>query len=172
MKPSRYEQLEQGLRAATPFIWCLVWSLLELVPFGLTGLAEVMPSFLLMSAFFWTVSRPDLLPSLALFVLGMIHDLWSGGPFGLTPLTLVLMRVFVISQHRILSRRLFVISWWGFVIVAIGYGALNWALASMQNDRILDPTVVALQSFLAIALYPLVARLMAGFQHRMLDRSY
>ena len=168
---NRLQQLDQGFRAAAPFIWCLFWSLLEQIPLGLPGLPAVMPNLLLASVFFWSVNRPDLLPMLALFILGTMHDIWVGGPFGLTPLALILMRLFVISQQRILAQRLFVISWWGFVIVAILFGALNWALSSLQSDRLLDPTVLAFQAFLTIAIYPIVARLMASFQRRMLDRS-
>lgn len=167
---NRLEQLDQGFRAAAPFIWCLFWSLLEQIPLGLPGLSSVMPNLLLASAFFWSVNRPDLLPFIALFILGTVHDLWVGGPLGLTPLALILMRVFVLSQQRILAQRLFVISWWGFVIVAILFEALNWTLSSLQSDRLLDPTVLAFQAFLTIAVYPVVARLMASFQRRMLDR--
>ncbi|RMF11338.1 MAG: hypothetical protein D6763_03290 [Alphaproteobacteria bacterium] len=169
MTPTTFEQIDQTLRSATPFSWCLVWSLLELVPYELSGLAQVMPNLLLMSAFFWTVNRPDLMPSLALFALGTVHDLWTGGPLGLMPLTLILMRAFVISQRRILARRMFVISWWGFVIVATVFGLMSWALASFQADRLFDPTPVAFQALLTIALYPLLARLMAKFQRRILD---
>ena len=168
---NRLQQLDQGFRAAVPFIWCLFWSLLEQIPLDLPGLPFVMPNLLLASVFFWSVNRPDLLPFLALFILGTVHDLWVGGPFGLTPLALILMRLFVISQQRILAQRLFVISWWGFVIVAILFGALTWTLSSLQSDRLLDPTVLAFQAFLTIAIYPMVARLMAQFQRRMLDRS-
>lgn len=169
MTPTRFEQLDQTLRSATPFVWCLFWSLLELVPFKLSGFALVMPNLLLVSAFFWTVNRPDLMPSLALFALGAVHDLWAGGPVGLTPLALIVMRAFVISQQRILAGRMFVISWWGFVIVATAYGMMSWALASLQGDALRDPTPIAFQALLTIALYPLMARLMARFQRRILD---
>ncbi len=164
-----FAQLDQSVRAAAPFVWCLVWNLVEMVPLDLSGLSLVMPNLLLASAFFWTVNRPDLLPSLALFILGTVHDLWVGGPLGLTPLALILMRAFVVSQQRILARRLFVISWWGFVIVATVFGLLSWALASLQTSQLLDPTAVAFQALLTVAIYPVLARLMAGFQRRLLD---
>lgn len=169
MSANTIQQADQSLRAVTPFVWCMFWGLFELVPFDLAGAARVMPAFLLISAYFWTVNRPDLMPSIALFALGVIHDLWSGGPFGLTPLVLILMRAFVISQRRLLARRLFVISWWGFMIVALGFGILGWSLASFHNDGLLDPTATIFQILLSIALYPLLARLMAGFQRRVLD---
>ncbi|MEX1148247.1 MAG: rod shape-determining protein MreD [Sphingomonadales bacterium] len=163
------EQIDQSIRAATPFLWCLFWGLVELLPFNIVILSPVTPALLLISAYFWTISRPDLMPPLLLFLLGVIHDLWSGGPFGLTPLTLILMHGFVVSQRRLLSRRLFVISWVGFVIVAAGFGVVGWTLASFHNDGFLNPVPTAFQILLSIALYPVMARLMAGFQRRILD---
>ena len=56
--------------------------LLSIQPVHIPGYEAVTPAFTLMAAYHWTIYRPDLLPALALFVIGTLQDLLTGGPGG------------------------------------------------------------------------------------------
>lgn len=160
---------EVTLRSLTPFFWCVLLTLFSFVPLGLPHADLLMPNLLLAAAFYWMINRPQLMPNSVLFLLGLLYDLLNGGLLGLMSLTLVLAARFIDDQRRIFTGRLFVVSWWGFVIVAVGYGAANWAVVSVLTRGTIDPTTTAVQTLMTVAAYPLVALGLGRFQRRVLD---
>lgn len=160
---------ELAARGITPFLWCVALTLISFVPLGFPHADLLMPNLLLAGAFYWMINRPQLVPNLVLFVLGLLFDLLNGGLLGLMPLTLILAARFVDDQRRIFTGHMFVVSWWGFVILAVGYGAANWAIVSMLTRGTVDPTTTAVQTLMTVAAYPLVALGLGRFQRRVLD---
>lgn len=169
MSSSIITPIDSSLRALSPFLWCLFLILLQVVPFGLPHAIAIMPNLLLAGAFYWTVNRSSSMPALALFVLGLLYDLLHAGPVGLMPLTLLAVAKFAASQRRIFSGRLFVLSWWGFITVACGYGAASWLFNSLFLSRWLDPTPIAMQTLMTVAVYPIIAYGLGRFQRWVLD---
>ncbi|MDA5193479.1 rod shape-determining protein MreD [Govanella unica] len=160
---------ELTLRGITPFLWCLGLGLLTFVPLGIAYGDLLMPNLLLAAAFYWMINRPQLMPNSVLFLLGLMYDLLNGGLIGCMSLALIAAARFTNSQRRIFTGRMFVVSWWGFVIVAVGYGAVNWAIVSMLTRGSIDPTTTAVQTLMTVAAYPLVALGLGRFQRRVLD---
>lgn len=169
MSSSALRPVATGLRALSPFVWCLLLIALQLVPFGIPHALPIMPNLLLAGAFYWTVNRPELMPVAALFGLGLLYDLLHAGPVGLMPLTLIAVNRFALSERRIFSGRIFVLSWWGFAIVACGYGAVSWFFNSLYLTHWLDAAPIAMQTLMTIAVYPIIAYGLGRFQRRVFD---
>lgn len=169
MSTSALRPIATGIRALSPFLWCLLLIAFHLVPFGIPHALPILPNLLLAGAFYWTVNRPELMPVIALFILGLLYDLLHAGAVGLMPLTLIAVNRFAASERRIFSGRIFVLSWWGFAIVACGYGAVSWLFNSLYLGHWLDPAAIAMQSLMTISIYPIIAYGLGRFQRWVFD---
>lgn len=72
-----------GMAAATVPFFCGLFAV-ALSNFPVSFLGGLMPSplFALMPVYFWGLVRPDLMPPALAFVIGVLEDLFSGGPPG------------------------------------------------------------------------------------------
>jgi rod shape-determining protein MreD len=131
-------------------------AVLELIPPGIGHLAGVRPLLVLSVVYYWSIYRPELIPIPLVFAIGLVSDLLSGGPLGLSALLLVALHGFCVSQRRVLISRTFGVSWAGFIFVAIGIALFYWIVASLYFVRLIDPRPLLVQFALTIALYPVV----------------
>ena len=60
---------------------------LSAFPFPAGSLGTVRPVFILIAVYYWSVTRPDMLPFIAAFFTGLIFDLVCGYPTDMTALT-------------------------------------------------------------------------------------
>jgi len=119
--------------------------------------AEIAPALPLMGVYYWVVFRPDLMPRVLVFMVGLFQDALIGAPFGLTALIFLLAHAFVLSQRRFLVGKPFWIFWAGFAIVAPVAGTLTWMLASALRGAILPSDVVLASIVLTVFVFPIVA---------------
>src|SRR5215472_5520395 len=90
-----------------PIATTLLAAVTSIQPVHVPGYAALTPIFTLMAVYHWTIYRPDLLPPLALFLVGITQDLLAGAPPGVTALVLLLTRAVVLRYRRHLVGRLF-----------------------------------------------------------------
>jgi rod shape-determining protein MreD len=164
MKPGVMQHVDTGLRAITPVLLAFLLLVLSRLPFGIEGLESAMPLLTLMAAYFWTIYRPNLMPSIALFFLGLLQDLVTGGPLGLMALVLLLVHWIVDAQRRVFLGKSFVVGWWGFGLIALGAELAIWVLASIYYDQLLGIRPFAFQFMLTVAIYPCFAWLFSWVQ--------
>ncbi|MGE0724876.1 MAG: rod shape-determining protein MreD, partial [Alphaproteobacteria bacterium] len=162
MSPTLLQRLDHWARDLLPALLTVTLLVLSLVPVPVAGYRTIAPAVVLMSVYHWTVYRPDLLPPIVVFSLGIAHDLLTGAPFGTGPLTLLLVHLLVSSQRRFLLGKSFPIVWWGFGLVAAATFCLLWVAGSALAGAVLDVRAVAFKCLLTIAFYPVVAGLMFG----------
>jgi rod shape-determining protein MreD len=111
MMPAALPRAE-GIAIIVPTSTAVVLVLLAVLPLRVPGYAAVAPAFALMAVFHWTVYRPDLLPPLIVFLIGLLSDLLAGAHYvGVTPLVLLLGRVVVMHQRRFFMNRPFTVVW-------------------------------------------------------------
>lgn len=143
----------------------------SLLPF--VFLADVMPllpplGFLMFLG--WRIMRPGLLPLWAGVPMGAFDDLFSGQPFG----SAVLLWSLAMLILEILEARF---PWRGFWQdwFTASLGAMAYILAAMFISGAQPNVAMALacvpQIALAILLYPVFARMIAGFDRFRLSRS-
>ncbi|MFV3073432.1 rod shape-determining protein MreD [Niveispirillum fermenti] len=160
-------QLDQTARNLLPLGITVVAMLIGMVPLHLPGYAPITAPFMLMSLFYWVIHRPDLLRPMVVFMIGLLHDLISGTPVGMTSLALILAYWLLITQRGFFLGRSFVMLWIGFALVASGAAAVQWTVFALMTASLLDARAVIVQSLLGVALFPLVAYLL-----QRLHRAY
>ncbi len=164
MKISIWYRLDIFTRLLTPFLLTLSLVILNVVPFNIPGFSSVVPLLPLMAIYYWAVYRSELLPAYAVFVIGMLHDIFSGSPLGVNTIVFLLVYGVVIWQHRFLFGKSFAVIWLGFGIVAAGAFVLMWALVSLWNFSVLDPHAVIFQYLLTLGVFPGLAWIFMRWQ--------
>ena len=104
------------------------------------GLNSMVPMFGLMGVFYWAIHRPDLFPLSAAFIIGLLYDLLSGGPPGMNTLLLVLAYWVLMTQRRFFLANRFIMLWWGFSLIAIGAGFVQWLAFCLLRLTVINPT--------------------------------
>jgi rod shape-determining protein MreD len=117
-----------------------------------------------MAAYHWTICRPDLLPAVALFVIGTVEDLLAGGLPGETAVTLLLCRALVLRHRHYFAGRQFAITWAGFAVVTCGAALFSWALNSLLFGHFLDSAKPLFDAMLTISVFPIVSFLLSRSQ--------
>lgn len=157
-----------GYRGYIPLAVSLFLSALMLLPIG-TGVSNVlMPHFALMCVFYWTATRPLMMPYGACALIGVMLDLWLDVPMGLNMLLLVMARLFVLSQIKYFKGRGRLIYWGVFSLMATGLFALSWVLTSLISGRmvLLDP--VLQQLILTIFSYAIIGLILGRIRRSVL----
>ncbi len=160
-------RVDNGAARLLPIATTVLAAAIAILPVRIPGYAALTPAFTLMAAYHWTIYRPDLLPPLALFVVGTAEDLLTGAPLGVTALLLLLARAVVLSHRRYFVNRLFPFVWTGFTILTAAAMFAFWALHCLLDMTLLDVRSTVFRAVLTIAIFP-VASLFLGRTQRAL----
>ena len=165
------ERLRYLAMTAVPLALTMLLLMVFALPIAVPAFGVAAPSVGLISVYYWSLYRPDLMMPGAAFLIGLFADLLSGGPFGLNALVLVLVQWFAVSQRPSLYGKSYAVGWLGFGVLAAAASAAYWVAASAAYLRLLDPGPVAVQGTVSILTYPLFAGLFAGVRGRLGEAS-
>lgn len=163
------EWQESALRAMSR--WGLVLAvvigllLLSVVPLRIAHLGELRPAFILMAVYYWSILRPA--PLVGVFILGLILDLLSAYPLGMSALVLVVAQLLASSQRKFLLGQSFLVIWAGFALVALGAGLAQWLIFSIFEASWVVARPMLISTLLSALLFPLVVVPLA-LVHRIL----
>ncbi|MBM3554744.1 MAG: rod shape-determining protein MreD [Alphaproteobacteria bacterium] len=164
-------RLALAIGRTTPALLTLLLGLPALLPIDIGLSAGVTPMLAVVATFYWSIYRPELLPTWAAFAIGLALDLVSGGPVGLTALLLVLIRAYVANERRVFLSRSFAVGWGGFALIAGAVSLIAWIAASAYYGQVMRPGPAFLQVLLTIAVYPplywLLARAQVGLMRQV-----
>ena len=146
-----WSRLGVSLRGLVPFTLGLVFVFITVAPWRLPGLDPVMPMFALMAVFYWSVYRPDWLPYTATFTLGLIQDLLSGTPTGMTAL------IFLVVQ--------------AVVVVAPAATFTGWFVSSLVYGGVVPVEPVIVQLLLTVLFYPPLTWILGRFHNLITDHA-
>jgi rod shape-determining protein MreD len=147
-------KIDQAGRNIAPMAVTVVLMLIGMAPLHLPNYASIAPALPLMALYYWVIHRPDLLrPSLA-FALGLLQDLLSGTPLGMTPMIYVLVYWGVLTQRRFFLGTSFAMLWFGFTLIAFGAAFVGWLAYSILNLRLLSPDPALMQALMTVVLFP------------------
>lgn len=168
MTPTISYQIHQFLKGSIPFWISLFLILLSVVPLRIAGFATVTPSLLMISVFYWSLHRPYLLPAPVVFLLGLIFDILTGAPMGLSSLMLLIVHGVALTQRQVFVGKAFVLSWWGFFLIGAGIALLTWLLACLLELTLIPILPVLVQYGLTVLCFPLLAWCFAIVQSSLL----
>jgi rod shape-determining protein MreD len=153
--------LDGLLRRLAPFLTALAAAVVDLLPLPNPAPQALAPATTVCVCYFWTLSRPDLMNPLAIFLVGLVLDGVGGLPLGLTSLALLVGRCAVMGGQRFLRAQPFAVVWLCFVPVASAVAAARWLLASLAWGRLFPLEPVALEAGLTVAAYPAIGWLLS-----------
>jgi rod shape-determining protein MreD len=130
---------------------------LSVTPLEVAHLGEIRPVFMLMAVYYWTILQPSPWSPIAVFVIGLVLDLLSAYPFGMHALVFVLAQWLTSNQRKFLLGQSFLVIWAGFALIALGAGALQWALFSLFNLTLFSARLMLISTALSVFLFPLLA---------------
>ena len=163
------QRLDRIARNLLPLAISISLVLLSVTPVYLPGYGEVAANLVLMSVFYWSVHRPELIAPANAFAIGLLQDVLGGTPPGMNALLLVLVRSVVVTQGRVFRGKSFLVLWWGFSLVAMGTGLALWVLSMGYAMTSIDPMPGLFRWALTVALFPLFAGLFARVQNSVLQ---
>ena len=89
MKSSIWRKLDVIARQLVPCALTFAMLLVGVVPLHVTAFQAIAPSLPLIAVFYWTLYRPDLMPAVAVFAIGLLQDILFGLPIGFLSIILV-----------------------------------------------------------------------------------
>jgi len=164
MKQSAWQRFDIWARNITPFIIALLLVMISVIPTHLPGFTQVSPLLALIAVYHWGVYRPDLMPSLAVFILGLFQDLIGGGPMGLHAFVLLVMYGMLLTQRRFFYGKSFMVIWLGFAIVASSSIFAYWAIASIYYLKLLQPYSFGFQYIITLTVFPVISWMLVRWQ--------
>src|SRR6516162_4777733 len=150
-----------------PIVTTLLATVISIQPAHIPGYAALTPAFTLMAVYHWTIYRPDLLPPLALFLVGIAQDLLTGVSPGVTALVLLLARTVVLRQRRHFVNRPFPFVWTGFTMLTGAAMLFFWTLHCLFDGALVDFRGTFSRAVLTISVFPIASFLMGRTQRTM-----
>lgn len=154
-----------------PFVIGIICVLLSFVPFGRIFGSALVPAFPLMAIYYWAIVRPEMFPPLAVFTVGVLFDLLSGGEIGLWGFVYVVTYAVIVPQRVIVVNAPFSAFWIGFAVVAAFSGALAWLVVSIIHGMLVPPVSVIKHMAVTVAVFPLFVMLFGRIERRVLQRG-
>lgn len=171
MQPTLLQSIDLSARKAVPAALTLMLMLLALTPTNVPGLAPAMPMLALMSVYFWSIYRPDVLGFGAVFVFGLLEDLLAATPIGSTALVFLLTQWIVLRQQKFFNAKPFVVTWFAFIFVAAGAALIRWLAVGLMTPTGFTPIGPMFACYLiSVAVYPLVGWLLAKAQVKLMGQ--
>ena len=161
-------RVNNGAARMLPVATTLLAAVISVLPLQIPGYAALTPVFTLMAAYHWTIYRPDLLPPLALFAIGLTEDLLAGSPIGVNALLLLVTRMAVLVQRRHFVNRTFPFVWTGFTLLTVVAMVGLWVLHCLLNLTLLDFRGTIIRAALTIAIFPLASFLLGRAQRAVM----
>jgi len=162
------QRIDLLARNITPFLLALVLIMVSQLPMHIPELGRASPMLALIAVYHWTVFRPELLPSPAVFVIGLFLDLLSGGPVGINAVVLLLVYGVVLSQRRFLFGKSFAVVWIGFGVVGLSATLVTFIVVSLYHLMPVSPQGFLFQYLLTLGLFPLVSWMLLKWQRLVL----
>ena len=163
-----WQRLDTIARRILPVAITIMLALAAAVPSHVPGFSALVPAVTLISIYYWTIFRPDLMPALAVFAIGLFQDILSGLPLGVNALIFLLVYAIVLGQRRFFLGKSFLVMWWGFLLIVAGAFLLTWLAVSLLEAAFLDPMPALFQAGVTLAIFPIFTWLFIRTQQAML----
>ncbi|MGK2284755.1 rod shape-determining protein MreD [Pedomonas sp. V897] len=167
---SREERLAlaaSSWRRVMPTVMTILSVIGMVLPVFLPG--PILPHLPFLCVFYWSIHRPDLMPSWAAFLAGIVVDATLTLPVGLNATLFTVFSAGLASQVQVFRSRPFVFSLAVGSFVVLLFQLLSWALLLIfQPGLRLEPFLV--QGVVTLAMMPFVFRVGAFLQVRIVDR--
>ncbi len=109
-----FQRISSILRNFLVYIFLIFLLLFNAASLPMFDIRNITPYFLLMGIYYWTLTRPSLLPFYLVFILGLALDIVSGQLLGLNALCFLLISFILHGQRRFLRGQSWAVLWAGY----------------------------------------------------------
>ncbi|MCE3232201.1 MAG: rod shape-determining protein MreD [Rickettsiaceae bacterium] len=141
------------LKLFIPKILAILFIFLGYIQTRFFGLDSFFPAIDVMLIFYFSLQKPQVVPTWFVFSLGLLKDIISGEPLGVNALSYLILRGLVVYRTDFL-RRSFVFVWQGFCVFAALVIIFKWLVFSFVYDSALGINAACMQFLLTVLLYP------------------
>ena len=156
--------IDSAVRRSFPLATTFIGALAGLIAIPAPDYSQVAPAFTLIAVYCWSIWRPDLMPLLGVFLIGLFEDVMRGLPLGVTALLLLTTAAFVQSQRGFVFGKSFDLFWVVFGLIVMGWLAVEWIALSILLGHLLDPSAAFFRCLLTIGLLPVGAAMLLAVQ--------
>jgi len=151
---------------AIPVLLSFLGVIVTNLPFSILGSWIPSPMYALMPIYYWCLVRPDLMSPMWVFLIGVIHDMLSGGPPGIWAASFVATYAVIDRQRDAFAG----LSGWaaifGFATAALAACIVQYLIYSIYMWQLM-PVSGSIKEFAVTSLlYVPVAFLLAWIHHR------
>jgi rod shape-determining protein MreD len=148
-----------------PCVSALLLVLLVNLPVSLSGGLLPAPLLALTAVYFWALVRPDLMPPFAVLLIGLLEDLFSGGPPGAWAMGFIAAYALVDRQRDNLAGLSGVAAVVGFAAAMALAATATFVLTWIMYLRAPPVASLLLASVATVLFYPVIAVIL-GWMHR------
>jgi rod shape-determining protein MreD len=152
------QRLKNLLWVMLPFLLALFCVFVYASPLRVGNFTIPMPLFPFMVIYFWSMTRPEFMPAMAIFLIGLLQDLLTGGPLGLWALTYLVTTAILSTQIDVIAGRGRGGMWAGFVLAVLLASGLAWGFARLALGPGPAGGRLGMEMLLSILAYPLAGR--------------
>ena len=149
----------------TPFLCCIFAVLIANMPVSLLGGVVPPPLLALMPVYFWCLVRPDLMPPALAFTIGVLEDLFSGGPPGVWAASFVASYALIDRQRDVFAGLSGIGAILGFAVAMLVASGTAYVIVSIYFGQM--PPLSPLIAEIAVSvLFYIPAAIVLGWLHR------
>ncbi|MBL8666178.1 MAG: rod shape-determining protein MreD [Rhodospirillales bacterium] len=164
MTPAIWSRLDVIARRLLPAALTAALVLAAALPLHSTAARAMAPSLPLIAVFFWTLYRPDLMPAVAVFVIGLLWDVFAGLPIGIGATVLVGVHAIATLQRSFFNGKSFTVLWLGFAVLAAAALILCWLMTCLYYVTLITPARVLFQIVTTVGVFPILCWLLVRCQ--------
>ena len=154
--------------------WAVVLTLLLALTFSVTyfpfhtpwWFTLLRPEWVLIAVFYWSIERPDRVPMIFVWLLGLVLDVLQGSPLGINGLCLAAVVFVALSYYeriRMYSRLQQAVV---LLFLALGLGCVKSIAATLVQGTQISVTLVV-PAIVTMLVWPLVAELIQRCTQRV-----
>lgn len=154
------ETARGGIRVLAVYLFLTLLFFLNLAKIPLFGSGIVSPAFLLIGIYFWTITKPALLPLPVVFFIGLMFDIISDSIVGLHTFAFMLICVLVRSQRRYLLGQPWPVLWAGFAIAVLILMVVQVIVFTINSGTMPSLWLIIANVIVSGLTYPIMTPLM------------
>ena len=147
-----------------PMLQAIVATILFGIPLRAFGLQLPQPIFPMALAFAWAVIRPSILAPFAILILGLLLDVYWGGPLGLWALCLLIAYGVALAGRSMMAGQNQVILWAWYGLTTATAMVAGYLFVMLDSRSTPGLVAMAWQFVATIVLYPFAQRLIDLFE--------
>lgn len=147
-----------------PMVYALVLTAIFGIPFRIFGFQLPEPVFPMALAFAWAVIRPSILAPFAILAMGLLLDLFWGGPLGLWALCLLIAYGVALAGRSMMAGQNRAILWAWYALVTATAMVAGYLFVMLDSRSSPGLIAMAWQFVATIVLYPFAQRLIDLFE--------